>query len=133
WIAEIPSVCPVHSSRRGSSTWTRVDLIVPGPAFQENVDPSANNPSSRASVTSGFHAGQRAIVDRIAQTVPGPASISIVPETLTGAEASTVMVLKTRIERPNYVRISLPPPIYPPWVDGTRRRKDEVLLQMIPR
>ena len=69
---------------------------------------------------------------RIAQTVPGPAAISIVPKTLTGAEASTVMVLNTDEATELCKDSCAPPGMHAHGVDGTRGRDDGVIPQEIP-
>ena len=42
----MPSVLPMQENRRGRSMSAICDVIVPGPAFQQNVVPSLSGPST---------------------------------------------------------------------------------------
>ena len=63
-------------------------MIVPGPAFQRNCVPEANDPSMDAVLTSGFHRGQLATSVSTDQTISGVAAISISPLAVAGAPVS---------------------------------------------
>ena len=63
---------------------SRVDTIVPGPAFQRNSDPGASGPSNDIDFTSGFQLGQFSNRVSTSQTTWGDASISISALLLTG-------------------------------------------------
>src|SRR6185437_1975401 len=81
----MPNVVPVQAISFGGSTRWIVDLIVPGPAFQRNSDPSAALPSIDTDFTSGFHVGQLSIPVSTSQTASGLASISVSLWPKTGA------------------------------------------------
>jgi hypothetical protein len=71
----MPSVLPVHSIRRGASTFRIVDVIRAGPARQRKVEPGARWPSSFALATSEFQVGHESISLRNRQTSSIGASI----------------------------------------------------------
>src|SRR5688572_4417314 len=81
----MPSVLPVQAMRRGRSTCSIVELIVPGPAFQRNVEPGATGPSSADDLTSGFHDGQSSIAVSTPHTVSSGAPTSSLAVAETGA------------------------------------------------
>src|SRR6185295_7800721 len=81
----MPYVEPVQASTRGRSTRWRVDVIVPGPAFQRKSDPSARPPCIETARTSGFQVGQASIPERTSQTTSGAAEISVSLTPTTGA------------------------------------------------
>lgn len=56
-MALMPSVLPVQEMERGASSCRMVDVLVPGPAFQPNVEPTAGGPSVDIDRTSGFQLG----------------------------------------------------------------------------
>src|SRR6266540_7400705 len=81
----MPSVLPVHAISRGASIRWMVEVIVPGPAFQRKVEPSARSPCIATDLTEGFQLGQRSIDVRTSHTTSGGAVISISLAPRTGA------------------------------------------------
>ena len=57
----MPNDVPVQAIRQGFSTSRIVDLIVPGPAFHRNADPSPTSPSNETDLTAGFQLGHRSM------------------------------------------------------------------------
>jgi hypothetical protein len=85
WIALIPSVEPVQAIIWGLFNCKIVELIVPGPAFQLNFDPTASGPCKEAALISGFQSGHRSMAANTSQTTSALAATVISPVAVTGA------------------------------------------------
>jgi hypothetical protein len=87
-------VRPSHVMRRGGSTCSSVETIVPGPAFQRNSEAGATSPPNDIDFTCRFHSGHRSKRVRTSQTTSGGAAISISHLLVTGASnAATTPIL----------------------------------------
>ena len=85
WIALIPSVEPVQAIIWGLFNCKIVELIVPGPAFQLNLDPTASGPCKEAALISGFQSGHSSMAAKTSQTTSALAATVISPAAVTGA------------------------------------------------
>src|SRR5438093_10222491 len=116
----MPNAFPVQEISRGGRSCRIVDVIVPGPAFQRNSDPSARRPRIDVDFTSGFQLDQCSIAVSTSQTTSGAAAISVSHIPTTGACRLTTSVAGSESSWMTRVFIAAPPS----QVAGVRIRRE---------